>query len=121
MTPVQDVLCLSIPEEIDQALYLDDPVLHAALINQLTRMATTIIWGQWTHVRPVRVDDFAADWLLTNDLVDVERFQPAHNCPDCWAGNRKAEAFLRTHPGRWVAMANLVYTPVWSPAGSDSN
>ena len=113
--PVQDVLCLAIPAQIDPVLYVnhEDKSIQEAFIDSLTKEAYQSVWHQWPTDPPVRVDWDAIDWLITRDAEDVSKFQPAHDCPDCWMGNLQAEEFLRANPGRWIAMANISYTPVW--------
>lgn len=116
MTLVQDVLCLSIPDEIDPEVYLghSDESVQLAFLEQLTEMAYKSVWGQWSDRRaPADVKFSAIEWLITADVADVESFQPAHDCADCWMGNLMAEKFLREHPGRYIAMGNISYTPVW--------
>ena len=106
---VQDVMCLSIPEEIDPTLYLPDPGLRAAFLTKLTQLAHQTVWAQWPTEKPaVEIEEL--DWMVTQAIADIEAFQPAHDCADCWMGNLKAEAFLKEHPGRWIAMANITYT-----------
>jgi hypothetical protein len=113
--PVLDVICLSVPEEIDPVAYRAHPdrQVWEMFIRKLSDLAMTTVWAQWPDHPPVDVKFKSMTWLITNLVADVEDFQPDHDCPDCWAGNRKAELFLLSHPGRYVAMANISYVPIW--------
>jgi hypothetical protein len=114
-TTVQDVICMEIPVGIDPGDFLDDSPAQLALVQVLDERANEAIWGQWSpDHRPLRVDGFQAEWLITAEIEDVVLFQPAHDCEVCRQGNVKAERFLREHPGRWIAMGNLAYTPIWA-------
>jgi len=110
---VQDVLCLGVPAEINPRDYLDRPTLQKALGEALSRQAVQAVWAQWKDPVPKDVKFESIDWLITNRQADIDAFQPAHDCADCWMGNLQAEEFLKTNPGRWVAMANLTYTVTW--------
>ena len=88
---------------------LDDPVT----LNHLTHTAIRFVWGQYHHQRPLDIRIEAISWLFTDDADEVERCQPAHECEQCKEGNRKAQAFLREHPGRTLALADLRYVEVW--------
>jgi hypothetical protein len=112
--PVQDVLMLAIPEQIDPLIYTQSGSdVREAFTASLQREAVESVWAQWPTRPPVRVDFDKINWLITKDVADIESFQPAHDCPDCWMGNLQAEEFLKANPGRWIAMANITYTPVW--------
>ena len=56
---------------------------------------------------------FPIEWLITSDWQDVERSQPAHDCPTCRAGNDQAIAFLKEHPDQRLALGNLRYWELW--------
>jgi hypothetical protein len=115
--PVQDVICLAIPDGIDPQVFLDGHVeLREAFFDKLNRLAQAQVWNQWPTRRPKRVDWETIEWLVTDQVDDVQEFQPAHDCAQCRLGNTRAEAFLREHPGRWLAMGNLTYTPIWTKA-----
>lgn len=105
-----DVFCAAVPEDIDPA----DESKRAALLAQLDVMAKQWVWHQWAGSTPPKDVTFAASqWLITKHVWQVDEFQPAHDCEECRAGNEKAKEFLRSNPGRWVAMANLTYTELW--------
>lgn len=111
---VQDVICLAIPEEINPGVFLNqNNEFTAAFVTILTKMAQEQVWTQWPVTKPTRVDWQVIEWMVTDKISDVQEFQPAHDCEDCRLGNVRAEAFLREHPGRWIAMGNLTYTPRW--------
>jgi len=114
---INDVICLSLPAEIDPAVYLDHPdeTVRTAFMRKLSDLAQGQVWNQWPGERaPIRVDWERMEWLITSEIDAVQRFQPAHDCAQCRLGNTRAEAFLREFPGRWIAMGNIRYTPVWS-------
>lgn len=102
-----DVFCVAVPEGID-------PADWATLQPQLEALARLWVHRQWQGVPGPAAIKFAdSDWLVTDNPDDVDKFQPAHDCVACLAGNDRAKAFLTANPGRWVAMANLHYTEVW--------
>lgn len=107
---VQDVMALVVPDYADPA----DEVSRAFLVPTLDILARKMVARQYVHhpVQPeVRME--VIDWLLTRDPEDVEKFQPAHDCAACRAGNDQALAQLREHPDQWIALANITYTEVW--------
>jgi hypothetical protein len=89
--PIQDVIALAVPEEID----CHDAAVLEVLPTSLNRMARETVWGQYTDraVKPT-LRNFRADWLITDDQGRIEEFSPAHDCARCRAGNDKAWLFL---------------------------
>lgn len=101
---VEDVLAFVVPAGVDPD--------SAATRGHMDLLAEASIAQQYTN-RPrmvVEIEDI--DWLVTNDPAEADAFQPAHDCAACLAGADQVRAFLREHPGRTVALANLVYTEV---------
>lgn len=106
-----DVFCVAVPEGVDPT----GTPNWAVLRPWLEAMARLWVRRQWQGVPgPVAIEFGDSDWLVTDNPDDVEKFQPAHDCVACLAGNDQAKAFLAEHPGRFVAMANLHYTEVWA-------
>jgi hypothetical protein len=103
--PVQDVFAMAVPDGVDPA----DPDLPAKLTHLAQRVAYTQYEG-----RPLRALVFEEmDWLITSDPADVEKFQPAHDCAACLAGNDQSLTFLQANPGRSIAMCNMAYREIW--------
>lgn len=108
-----DVVVCKVPTHVDPTAR--EPRLQAAMVDLLERAARGWIASQWI-TEPDRPDGFAfstTEWLITNNVEKLDEFQRADDCVACLAGNDQAKAFLRDHPGRWVAIANVVYTAVW--------
>lgn len=107
-----DVFAASVPPNVDPS---DDAQL-ARLLQYLDLIAKAYIHKQWDGARekPVKITHLVSDWTVTDKPEEIEAFQPAHDCAACRAGNDQAEAYLREHPGRWVALANLHYIEVWA-------
>lgn len=106
--PVQDVVCLAVPEDVDPT--------RDQLREFLMSLAEQTTWFQYMQpgwVRPAALQFESIDWLITQDIDDVEKFQPAHDCERCRQGNVQAIAFLKENPGRWIAMGNLTYIEEW--------
>lgn len=108
---IEDVLCLGVPAGIDPT----DTAVLAELPYTLGPLIRETVWSQYGDppFRPRDVLIEPSRWLITNDLADVELFQPAHDCERCRMGNDMARLWLTEHPGRWVAMANIRYEEVW--------
>lgn len=105
-----DAFCCAVPEELHP-----DPTNWHVIRPRLEALARHWVRRQWTDVPgPVAIEFAASDWLVTDDPADVDKFQPAHDCAACLAGNDQAKAFLAEYPGRFVAMANLHYTEYWA-------
>ena len=105
---VEDVIALAVPEDID-------PLLEPGFVVSLQPQVEKSVWAQFSSFdKPQAIRFETIDWLLTQDVTDVEAFQPAHDCVTCRAANDQMLAFLREHPTRWVAMGNIRYTEVWS-------
>jgi hypothetical protein len=104
-TNIDDYVILAVPDDVDT----DDPEVRQKLDDQ----AQIQIYGQYRKRRPkaLLLDDI--DWLITSDPDDVERHQPAHDCANCKAGNRKAQEYLRANPGKRLALGNLHYVEIW--------
>jgi hypothetical protein len=103
--PILDYIVLAVPDHVAH----DDP----SLPERLTDEAQRNILAQYR--RPPRALIIEPiDWLITSNPSDVERHQPAHDCPTCRAGNDQAQAFLAEHPDRYLALGNLRYTEVWT-------
>lgn len=105
VTEVKDVLTMVIPE----SLGIGDPRTHLLVYSQCV---------QWVHAqfkqypeaeRPTIHFD-RIDTLITDDFETADAFQPAHECDKCLEGTRLTAEFLRDHPGRFVALANIYYT-----------
>jgi hypothetical protein len=104
--PIDDYIGLALSTETDP----DNPKLIAWLDAQAERK----IVEQYRRMGgPVTLKIEPAKWLVTRDPVEVERFQPAHDCVQCRAANDQMVAFLREHPERWMALGNLRYTEYW--------
>ena len=106
-----DVFVCGIPKEVDTT----DPMHNVTLLAHLEKLARDWVWRQWGpgEARPIDIEFHVTDWLITDEIDKVDEFQPAHDCAACLAGNDQAKAYLREHPGRWLAMANMTYTEVW--------
>lgn len=107
---IQDVIALAVPVVLEPVLA--DPDARVDLVLQLEKIAHASVKNQYLR-KPKALSFDAIDWLITNDPDDVERFQPAHDCAACRAGNDQALAFLRENPGRYVALGNITYTEFW--------
>lgn len=97
----------AVPVDVDPNVGMLD------VIVQLEGLARRYVWGQFGADMPVDIEFAVTEWLVTDKREEVEVFQPAHDCAACRAGNDKADAFLREHPGRWIALGNLFYVEVW--------
>jgi hypothetical protein len=107
---IEDVVCLAVPAKIDPT----NPAIAAVIPSMLTSMAEASIGLQYTGRRaPDKIELDQIDWLITSNREDVEKFQPAHDCAACRAGNDQALAFLRENPGRFIAMGNMKYRETW--------
>lgn len=102
---IDDFIVLSIPPHVS----LDDE----GAVEQLERQADRTIVAQYRRRRPRAIIVRESEWLITSDWREVERFQPAHDCATCRAGNDQAIAFLKDHPDRRLALGNLHYSEVW--------
>lgn len=102
---IDDFIVLSVPP----SLSLD----NAGVIEQLDRLADVQIVAQYRRRRPKAILLQESQWLITSDWREVERFQPAHDCATCRAGNDQAIAFLKEHPDQRLALGNLHYVEVW--------
>lgn len=111
-TDTVDVFCAAVPDNINPA----DPLQYGLLVTQLDRVALKYTARQWDqqHRRPLEIRNFTSEWFVTASEDDIEKFQPAHDCAACRAGNAQAAAFLRDNPGRYIALANLSYTEIWA-------
>jgi hypothetical protein len=108
---IQDVIAMGVPDGWNPA----DPEDRARLIELLDRFAEQTAAAQYSDPsrRPRALAFEPTVWLITRDVDEVERFQPAHDCEVCRAGNGRAREFLAEHPENWVALGNLTYTEVW--------
>lgn len=106
---IKDVLAAVVPEHLDAST----PESRAALLPDLYQLAVDRIVAQYGGNPPTLIID-DLDWLITDRPEDVEKFQPAHDCAACRAGNDQSLAYLREHPGRFIALGNLTYREVWS-------
>jgi hypothetical protein len=108
---IQDVIALAVPDGWDP----DDPEARPRLVELLDRLAEQTAAAQYTDPawRPRALAFEPTEWLITQRPDEVERFQPAHDCEVCRAGNDRAREFLAEHPETWVALGNLTYTEVW--------
>jgi len=102
---IDDFIVLGVPD--DASLEDED------MVDKLERMAQRTILAQYTGQRPRALLLYATQWVITSDWEEVERFQPAHDCPACRAGNDQALAFLKEFPHKRLALGNLHYTEVW--------
>lgn len=107
---VQDVMCLAVPDYVDPSNEVSR-AFFVPTLDILTRKLTTRQYEH--HPVPPELEFEKVDWLITKDPADVEKFQPAHDCAACRAGNDQSLAFLRENPGRYIAMGNLTYTEIW--------
>lgn len=105
---IQDVFAMAVPETYDP----EDPADRERLIAALGPLSERYVARQY-QVAPKALLFDTTEWLITRDPADVEKFQPAHDCPACRAGNDQSLAFLRENPGRYVVLGNLTYTEVW--------
>jgi hypothetical protein len=103
--PVYDFIVLGCAPHIT----LTDPE-H---VEMLDRLAQRSAMGQYKKQRPKALVMDKIEWLITDDWEEVERFQPAHDCATCRAGNDQAVAYLKEHPDRWLALGNMKYWEVW--------
>lgn len=106
--PVQDVYCAVVPAALRGR---PEPEVIAAMNESLLIETARQYLG--TIGKLMRLEDLHADFLITDDPADVERFQPAHDCAHCRAGNDQAMAHLREHPDQPIGLANISYTEVW--------
>jgi hypothetical protein len=103
--PIQDFIVLTVPPGVDP----DDPEVRKKLEDQVSLN----VMGQYKGKRPRALAMDPVEWLITSDWEDVERFQPAHDCAACRAGNDQAIAFLKEHPDKRLALGNLRYWEIW--------
>jgi hypothetical protein len=103
--PVQDYVILGVPE----GATLEDE--DAA--DVLEQMAYRAVIGQYKGRTPKALLFTETHWKITSDWREVEQFQPAHQCPTCIAGNDQAQAFLKEHPEKRLALGNLTYVEIW--------
>jgi hypothetical protein len=83
------------------------------LLMKLRNIAREQIVGQYRgRLRPL-LTIHPMSWHVTSSIAEVEAYQPAHDCPECRAGNVKAAAWLREHPGQSIALGNLHYSERW--------
>ena len=107
---IQDYFIAVWPEGVP----VDDPVT----LNNLMALAVQKVYDQYTGdappvTKPLDVRITAIAWLFTSDPEEVERSQPAHDCEECKAGNRRAQEYLRANPGRTLALADMTYVEEW--------
>jgi hypothetical protein len=107
---IDDYFVALVPEGTDVA----DPDVYPALLARMEREAVRATMAQYRGPRPKALLLDPIEWLVTDDPDEVERFQPAHDCEQCRAGNAAASEFLTANPGRFVACANLHYSEVWT-------
>lgn len=108
--PIQDVFAAAVPDQYD--LQNGDTMKMMPFI--LEKQAIKQTWAQYTgYEKPAALEFNQIDWLITKEPSDVEKFQPAHDCPACRAGNDQALTFLRENPGKYIALANISYVEVW--------
>jgi hypothetical protein len=111
---IQDVIAMAVPDGWDPA----DADDRARLVEVLDQFAEQTAAAQYTDLspsrRPIALAFEPTEWLITQRPDEVERFQPAHDCEVCRAGNGRAREFLAEHPETWVALGNLTYTEVWA-------
>lgn len=103
--PIADFIVLGVPASVT----LDDPEVR----QKLDDMATLTMMGQYKGKRPKALLMKDIEWLITSDWEDVERFQPAHDCAACRAGNDQAIAMLKEFPEKRLALGNLFYWEIW--------
>ena len=106
---ITDVVCLAVPEDIDPE--------RDQMSEFMTAMAEQSVWFQYERdgaQKPDAIFFESIDWLITKNPADVEKFQPAHDCAACRAGNDQSLAYLKANPGRWIAMGNLTYREEWA-------
>lgn len=102
---IDDFIVLGVPAGTS----LDDPGIR----EKLDSMSERCIVAQYRRRRPKALLLRESEWLITSDWRDVERFQPAHDCAQCRAGNDQAIAYLREFPEKRLALGNLHYVEVW--------
>lgn len=102
-----DVVALKMPLDIDPE--------RDSYLDWLNTVAERSVWIQWNGVkdRPDAIIVDRIDWLVTSSIEDVEKFQPAHDCPTCLAANDQMIAYLREFPGNYIAMGNMTYREEW--------
>jgi len=103
--PIKDYIIALWPE--------GKPLFDPQMMEGLNNLAARKIWEQYTGNRPIAIDIEPIEWVLTCDPQVVETTQPGDGCPTCVAGNDQAMAYLKEHPGRYVALGNLTYTEHW--------
>lgn len=110
LVAIKDVMCLSVPPQIDPL----DPVQHPGLEAGLAKIAHAAVLDQYKDdPDPPAIPTIEMQWLVTSDIEEAKEFQPDHDCPRCRAGTDQATAYLREHPGRFIALGNLSYDEVW--------
>ena len=102
---IDDFIVLGLPPGTSP----DEP----GILDKLDRMSERTVIDQYKGKRPRAIVMRETEWLITSDWREVERFQPAHDCATCRAGNDQAIAFLKEHPERRLALGNLHYEEVW--------
>lgn len=108
---VDDVMAVGVPADVD----VHDNEQLAKLLIGFHKAMMSMLWTQFpTEKRPAAIILDEPEWLITGDPDEVERFQPAHDCVTCRAGQDQALAFLSEYPERAIALANLHYNVVWS-------
>jgi hypothetical protein len=103
--PIIDYVVLGVPEG---ATLEDDEVA-----DTLEQVAMRTVIAQYEGRHPRALLFLETHWIITSDWREVERFQPAHQCPTCIAGNDQAQAFLKEFPEKRLALGNLTYIEVW--------
>ena len=109
---IQDVIALAVPDGWNPTIRRTGRGWWS-----LDRLAEQTAAAQYADPawRPTALAFEPTEWLITRDAAEVERFQPAHDCEVCRAGNDRAREFLAEHPETWVALGNLTYREVWAP------
>lgn len=104
---VDDYIVLAVPSHVS----LDDEGVFKQLQDAADRNIVAQYRGRRPQPRALVIHE--SEWLITSDWREVERFQPAHDCAECRAGNERAVALLKEHPDKRLALGNLHYMAVW--------
>jgi hypothetical protein len=108
---VLDTIALTIPNQLND---LSGEATREVALAELNEQTISWVWRQYRgRARPLAIEKYSVDWLLSDSLEDVDGFKLAHDCAECRAGVAKARAWLAEHPGRHVALGNVRYTEVW--------
>lgn len=78
----------------------------------LNAMAMQVVESQWPPGKVPHINMDPPRWTIASDSAQVRAVKLEHDCQQCRDGIATAVQFLRRHPDRVVALANLTYSLV---------